>query len=363
MKTASYFFLILLLAGCVSSPEKKLPVKQDSSISVIEVAFDKITVQKQYDTTTCDFENGMSYYFLDSVPDLNYIKNKVKEEPWLEYFLQLEAYHVFKKVKQEVKSRNSLSKKLGLPASAIIAEYKSISGFDNRAFIIWLESARVAFNSDEIYTCPQATTGSGYFKGSTRISLIDIENGKIINTIPVLLNYMENTLDDCFEIPFCIASPKYRFEIGGLKYHANGGDSIKDGRAEILFLDDYNGDGKKIEFALYNQMGCVSCATTLFGYDYKNDVLVNYPVILEEHDLDSAEAPVITTQSLWVGQMFTFKSKKGIYDFTMDYRGRGGALCNYFVKFNPEKNLFEGKLEYTTNDSLGYSWISYPEQH
>ncbi|KAB2915714.1 MAG: hypothetical protein F9K23_10690 [Bacteroidetes bacterium] len=310
--------------------------------------------------TYCEFDN--LHLNFDSVLDVKTAKQLLKKDPSIEYYLQNESFHVFQIVKQDILARKPLAKKLGLSSQALIVEQQTILGYPNRAFILWVDSGRVGFES-EPYSCPSVTMGKGFFQGRARVSLIDIKNQKIINTIPIYGASWEG-IRDCFTIPFCIANPKYKSELGQLKYHALGGDSIKDGRADVLYLDDYNGDGKKHEFALYEQMGCISCFSTLFGYNEKADSLINYTVVLEETDLDSALSKPYTTASTWVSQLFTLKPKKGIYDFVMNYRGRGGNLCYYNIAFSKENNRFEGTLKFTAqeNDTMGMSWITYPIQ-
>ncbi len=356
---AIILFCLTLLSCHTKQKENSVPIDSvipaDSAKAVNNVVDEEIP-----DITYCKFDNWHLYF--DSVLDVKTAKQLIKDEPFMEYYLQNESFYVFQKVKRDILARKPLAKKLGLSSQALIVEQQTIQGYPNRAFILWVDSGRVGFES-EPYSCPSVTTGTGFFQGRVRVSLIDVKNQKIINTIPVHGSSWVN-VRDCFTIPFCIANPKYKFELGQLKYHAIGGDSIKDGRATVLYLDDYNGDGKKHEFALYEQMGCISCLSTLFGYYEKADSLINYTVVLEETDLDSAQNKPYTTVSNWVSQMFTLKPKKGMYNFSMDYRGRGGELCYYNVAFSKENNRFEGTVKFTTqeNDTLGMSWIKYPEQ-
>jgi hypothetical protein len=362
MRSITFILFCLTLFSC-HTKQSENSISIDTVITVDTIKAVNNVVEEDIPAITyCEFDSWHLYF--DSVLDVKTAKQRLKEDPSIEYYLQNESFYVFQKVKQDIIARKPLAKNLGLSSQALIVEQQTLQSYPNRAFILWVDSGRVGFESDELYTCPQVTTGTGYFQGRVRVSLIDTKNQKIINTIPIYSDAWGVSSRDCFIVPFCIANPKYKFEIGQLKYHAIGGDSIKDGRAKVLYLDDYNSDGKKLEFALYEQMGCITCSSTLFGYNEKADSLINYTIVLEKTELDSAQNQSYTTESTWVSQMFTLKPKKGIYDFALDYRGRGGNLCYYNVAFSKENNRFEGTLKFTAqeNDTLGMSWITYPIQ-
>ncbi|MCK5475682.1 MAG: hypothetical protein KAI71_03825 [Candidatus Pacebacteria bacterium] len=54
--------------------------------------------------------------------------------------------------------------------------------------------------TDDLYTCPEVTRGS-YYQGRTRVSLVDLEKMKIINTIKIISSL---TNKDEFYIPYQI---------------------------------------------------------------------------------------------------------------------------------------------------------------
>lgn len=353
MMRSSLILFFILLVACHSTQKN-----ENGSDSIIESSNIEARTDEDNLTYSCEYSEGE--YDFGSVPTIS----ELEKSSGREYIIEGEAIKIFQIVSKEINQRKPLAKKLGLSPQTLIIEYKAIEGIADRAIILWVEDAKVGFDLYDTYTCPQTTTGSGYFRGRTRVSLINTKEEEIINTIELYTPYWGEDGYDCFTIPFCIANPKYKFVIGGLKYQSIGGDDKKDGRAEILVFDDFTGNGKKLEFALYHQIGCVTAMSTLLGYNEKRDSLINYKIRLIVTDLDSLQKKADTTMSVWADDLFTLRPKNGIYDFIKDHRARAGNLNYYRVEFNSEKNIFEGTLKYTfnENDTLGLSYITYPEQ-
>lgn len=355
MMRRGLILLCIFFAACQSTQTKENLTDSISSDSIVVV---ENKDDYKSELSSCDYSEGE--YDFGSVPTIS----ELEKSSGREYIIEGEAIKIFQIVSKEINQRKPLAKKLGLSPQTLIIEYKAIEGIADRAIILWVEDAKVGFDLYDTYTCPQTTTGSGYFRGRTRASLIDTKEEEIINTIELYTPFWGEDGYDCFTIPFCIANPKHKFVIGGLKYHAIGGDDEKDGGAEILAFDDFTGEGKKFEFALYYQIGCVTAMSTLLGYSEKKDSLINYKIRLIVTDLDSLQKKADTTMSVWADDLFTLRPKNGIYDFIKDHRARAGNLNYYRVEFNSEKNIFEGTLKYTfnENDTLGLSYITYPEQ-
>src|ERR1019366_8099941 len=101
---------------------------------------------------------------------------------------------------------------------------------------------------DNVYTCPDQTRGR-FYRGQTWLSLIDEKSKQVLNTIPVLSDWANETT---FDIPYQI--DKYFYAING------------EGKPTILTLKDYNGDGIALEFALFEAENCTIVKTSLFGY-------------------------------------------------------------------------------------------------
>src|SRR3984893_7641912 len=92
----------------------------------------------------------------------------------------------------------------------------------------------------EPYTCPEYTRG-GYYSGPTRVSLVDTQTHRVINTVKILTGESEG--EDEFDLPYNIRSDFY--------YHVEGVPKESEGKPTIMWLKDYNGDGRAVEFALF----------------------------------------------------------------------------------------------------------------
>lgn len=286
------------------------------------------------------------------------------------------SYRIFLKRWAEVKRNEKWVNACGLTETARIIEFQTLIGYPHRALILWMYIPRVHVEQDEFYTCPEVTTGKGYFVGITKVSLLDTKEKRIINTVDVLNGDDWESNDTihrqlCIEVPFSILNPAVARELAGLKYHATGGTDTTEGTAHILYLDDYNGDGKKLEFALYNQEGCLGCSSTLFGYSPNQDKVINYDIRLQVSDFNAHKGiPDTDTTyerlSKWIDHAFCFRfNAKGELNYSMDYRGRGGNWDRYQLKYNKEAECFSGILDTRPqkgDDSVHLSWFTVPER-
>jgi hypothetical protein len=97
----------------------------------------------------------------------------------------------------------------GLPEDALIIEQQKLpeTSHANRALVLWMEhpikndrrdlSGAQAEENQEPYTCPEVTRGN-FYRGPTRVSLLDSRSGNIINTIRIvveLTNHDEDSFD------------------------------------------------------------------------------------------------------------------------------------------------------------------------
>lgn len=220
----------------------------------------------------------------------------------------------------------------GLPAGGQVIEIQPIRSMKHphRALMLWmLNPLKVPRDYPDIpYTCPEYTRGSHY-SGPTRVSLVDTQAKKIINTINIL-NFEGN---DSFDIP-------YRIE-KGLYYHVAGVPKGKEGKPTIMWLRDYNGDGHAWEFALFDALFCMGLPTTLIGYSEAQDRVIQYPVELTE--ISGKEKS--TRMALWVDYLFSKPPERpGFWKYAIDYRGRAGTLDSYEVRYLPKEEKFEGQL-------------------
>lgn len=217
-----------------------------------------------------------------------------------------------------------------LPAGALPVETQPVKA--NRALILWMvkPTRNPRDLPDEPYTCPEETRGS-YYNGATRVSLVDTRTRRIINTIRIRQDYYEGA--DEFDIPYLIRSGSY--------YYVAGVPEGREGKPTIMRLRDYNGDGKALEFALFDAQACMGLQTTLIGYSERQDKVIQYPilVVVEEKGKRSVEI------RRWTDYLFSKQPKSaGYWKYEIDYRGRGGLLDKYEIRYNRRAERFEGKV-------------------
>jgi hypothetical protein len=223
-----------------------------------------------------------------------------------------------------------------LPPGGQVIEIQPIqsSQHPHRALLLWIQSPlKVPRDTPgDPYTCPEYTRGS-YYQGPTRVSLVDAQTKKIINTLKIL-NPVED--QDTFDIPYRIES--------GLYYHVAGVPKGKEGTPTIMWLKDCNGDGHAWEFALFDAIACMGLPTTLIGYSESQDRVIQYSV-----DLTVASGNQESTRTTcWVDYLFSKRPEKpGFWKYAIDYRGRDGTLDTYEVRYLPQAEKFAGRLTST----------------
>jgi hypothetical protein len=90
---------------------------------------------------------------------------------------------------------------------------------------------------------------------------------------------------------------------------------VKDHGAVVLSLRDYNGDGIKAEFALFDAASCADLLTALLGYSSNRDALIWYPV--KSRLVDSTEV----TEALWAETLFAAERTHGIWRYRLAWPG------------------------------------------
>ena len=222
----------------------------------------------------------------------------------------------------------------GLPAGAHVIEERALEleGGRKRALVLWmLRPKKYPRGPEEIYTCPEETRGS-FYRGPARVSLVDVAAGRVVNTLKIVQEYSQG--EDEFDLPYRIHAGSY--------YHVPGVAEGREGRPTILHLRDFNGDGRAHEFALLDALACMGLETALFGYSEKQDRVIQYAVRLE-----TEYAGEKTAESLnWVDYLFAKEPPPdGFRRYEVDYRGRGGTLDSYAVKYNAGAERFEGTVK------------------
>lgn len=218
--------------------------------------------------------------------------------------------------------------KYKLPAGALVLETQEVA--PNRALVLWMVNPKKhpRDTPDEPYTYPEFTRGS-YYSGPTRVSLVDPQAGRVINTVKIL-----SEESDSFDLPYAISGEHY--------YHVEGAAKGTDGKPTILFLKDYNGDGKATEFALFDAQACMGLATTLIGYCERQDKVVQYQTHLSIKDSKGKKSD---RTERWTDYLFGREPQSpGVWSYDIDYRGRAGSLDKYEIHYDKKTERFEGTL-------------------
>jgi len=227
----------------------------------------------------------------------------------------------------------------GIPKSAVVVETKKLPGHPQRMLALWMLNPKknpTGYAAGDVYTCPDYSRGSHY-SGPTRVALIDTAAMKVINSVKVASFDEEQ---DSFDVPYAIRKGNY-YPVNART--ANGVEA----KPTVMLLKDYNGDGKPLEFALFEAEACMGLATTLIGYSEKQDRVIQYPVkltVLEGSKHSERVSP-------WADYLFNKKPvRPGYWKYEIDYRGRAGSLDKWEVRYNAAREQFEGTLTVIAGD-------------
>ena len=213
---------------------------------------------------------------------------------------------------------------------AVILETQEVK--PNRALLLWMVRPvkHPRETPSEPYSCPEYTRGN-FYSGPTRVSLVDPQAHKVINTIKIADS---DGARDAFDLPYEIRSDYY--------YHVEGVAKEAEGKPTIMWLKDYNGDGKSWEFALFNAEACMGLATTLIGYSERQDKVIQYQTHLT---VTKSKGKRSTTTERWTDYLFSKEAESlGNWKYEVDYQGRGGTLDKYEIHYDSKTERFEGKL-------------------
>jgi len=173
--------------------------------------------------------------------------------------------------------------------------------------------------------CSDWIYGDHWF-GPTRLSLLDLTNKRVINTIEVRGMY-EGARDKehGFPIPFQVPDGSYYVP------HPN---ENKEGLPKVLNLRDLTGQGVAGQFVLFEYEACAISLTTVLGYSRKSDRAVQYGVEM----LTENRKPVVVS---WVEQVFGEKPiRPGHWDFTWEPGHGAEGSVHEKVSFDPAKQVF-----------------------
>src|SRR5262245_30711763 len=169
-------------------------------------------------------------------------------------------------------------KKFELPSGAVIIEEQPLESENHpdRALILWMVNptknpSDAQKDPEEPYMCPDETRGSCY-SGPTRVSLLNTTTRAIINTIEIKDGHFEGVTGledkaDSFDIPYAIRKGYYYHTDSDAQEGREDGEGPavqgEEIKASVMWLKDYNGDGKAQEFALFDAAYCMGLLTTL----------------------------------------------------------------------------------------------------
>lgn len=228
-----------------------------------------------------------------------------------------------------------LSQSYNLPAGALIVETRPVpsKSHPNRALLLWMinPTRNPREDEDDPYTCPDETRGS-YYSGPVRVSLVDTKTNRVINTIKIKRDYLNG--EDSFDVPY---------KIHNGYYHVAGVPQGQEGKPVIMWLRDYNDDGRAQEFALFNALACMGLPTTLIGYSESKDRVIQYPVNVEIFEGGKHTRATF----FWPDYLFDQKPlRPGYWKYQIDYRGRAGTLDKWEIRYNRRREAFEGRVTY-----------------
>lgn len=214
-----------------------------------------------------------------------------------------------------------------IPRNATILETRSLSA--KRKLILWMPDPKKNpyEEADDIYSCFDQTRGS-YYTGEVRVTLIDPQKNKTINTLKVKGDDRYEGYDT-IDIPYLIRSGYY--------YKVPNRSSKIERKPQIMSLKDFNGDGRAQEFVLFNKEACVGLGTTLIGYSERRDRVIQYPIAIK--------APEGSRTQFWLDYLFSKKAiRHGYWNYRVDYRGRNGTLDKYVVQYDKSRERFTASV-------------------
>jgi hypothetical protein len=211
-----------------------------------------------------------------------------------------------------------------IPKSATILEERRVTA--TRKLVLWMPNPTkhpFEMGPDDIYTCPDETLGSHY-TGAAKVTLVDLTTNRPINTLEISGFDIDGPNPE-IDIPYLIRRGYY--------YAVPNGSSKIERKPEIMRLKDYNGDGRILEFALFDKQACTDLSTTLIGYSELRDRVIQYPI--------TTTAPEGVFTNYWFDYLFSKKPiSSGHWKYEIDYRGRGGTLDKFEVRYNKKKEAF-----------------------
>lgn len=226
-----------------------------------------------------------------------------------------------------------------LPRDAMVIETADLSAAAGkpRELVLWMQSPekilRAVDHPGESY-CGDSVYGDHWY-GPTRLSLIDADKHKILNTLEVP-DFFEHPGDGrSFPIPFFVPNDFYAVP---------NPDAKHEGTPKILNLRDLTGEGYPGQFVLFEYEFCGIPLTSVLGYSRAGDKVVQYRVEVLSHGTVSFDT--------WVATIFGRPPvRPGHWDFTWEPGHGANRKIHEQVSFDPVGEFFVDQQEITQQES------------
>jgi len=200
-----------------------------------------------------------------------------------------------------------------------------------RVLALWmLHPDRVIRQGDP--SCSDSVYGDHWY-GPARLSLIDLSNRKLMNTVEIRGLYEgADEEEHGFPIPFRVSSDFYYVpQIG----------KNKEGAPKLLNLHDLTGEGVAGQFVPFEYEACGAALTTALGYSVKTDAAAQFQVEISEQ---GGKTEVVS----WVPLLFSEKAvRPGQWSFTWEPGHGADGWIHEEVSFDPARQLFVGQRRIT----------------
>lgn len=192
------------------------------------------------------------------------------------------------------------------PADATVVETQvlpSASAGKTRMLVLWMINPKKDVRQGRSAYCGDSVYGDSWV-GPTRLSVVDLNKRKVLDTIPIVEPAFVSDAGDSFRLPFLVTSDYYHVPRVNLQ---------KEGKPQLLFLRDFTGDGIAAEFVLFAYEACSIVSTSVFGYESESDYVVQYPIEVIEDNGN----PTFDDDDHWISQIFAeAPTTPGSWDFS-----------------------------------------------
>jgi hypothetical protein len=186
-----------------------------------------------------------------------------------------------------------------LPSNSIITDVcpLPLENSLNRALVLYVKDAvKYAYKYSELYSCPDEADGTLGYRGTVGVALVDTRKGVLINSIETVRS------DGHYGLP--IEVPVIYYDLPYDSSRVIIKDGVRMLENPVLYLKDYNGDGRALEFALSSRACCndLCLFTSLVGYSRTSDRVIQYPVVTTYTD---TKGKVTVSTNYWCGTLFS----------------------------------------------------------